>query len=464
MPSDLPNESGLSNALQARALATFERAQLLTSESSPFNLVVSLKLEGSVDRERLRGVLDVLQESHPCLAVRISGKPGTATFELARVPPIPLAVLERTRETSWIGAVESELSTGFDRATGPLMRCTLVDPDDSGEDREIVLTFHHAIVDSASAVRIIDELVELCGSEARPPSHTGESRQGLPPGADSLFPSRYRGASSFWPSCRFLAREMAGEVGYRWRTRAHRARPRFFTSSGEPARSRVLPIALSEQETDTLVRATRERRLTLNSALNAAFLLAVVRHRYPGTDLPHRYFVFPTLRPYLDPPVPEDSDGSYLTTLRLTVGATETRDVWDLASEIQGQILRADEHGGRFFATRFSAMSMKMILGQSDHRMSRLALSYTGAQPLGPRHGSLRLAELHAFVSNLPIGPEYTVQARIFRGRLWLDILYLDSDMDESEARAIAEETRRILFSPSDGEPEAASDSKESNQ
>jgi hypothetical protein len=235
---------------------------------------------------------------------------------------------------------------------------------------------------------------------------------------------------------------MASEAAFRWRTRDHRSRPPR-PEAGKPARCRILPIAFSEADTKTLVRATRSRRLTLTSALNAALLLAVVRRRYPGTDLPHRYFVFPNLRSHLDPPLPDDCDGSYLTTQRFTVRASGARDAWDLATEIQEQVHRSG--GEKFLAALHSAMSMKMILGQSGYRMATIAMSYTGAYPFPLRRGGLELIEVHAFVSNLPIGPEYTVQARVFKGRLWLDVLYLNVDMTDQEARQIAEDARDEL-------------------
>ena len=43
-------------------------------------------------------------------------------------------------------------------------------------------------------------------------------------------------------------------------------------------------------------------------------------------------------------------------------------------------------------------------------------------------------------VSNLALGPEFTAHARLWRGRLWWDHVYLDSDMDEELAAALSDE------------------------
>jgi hypothetical protein len=52
---------------------------------------------------------------------------------------------------------------------------------------------------------------------------------------------------------------------------------------------------------------------------------------------------------------------------------------------------------------------------------------------------------LHAFAANMTLGPEYSALVRLFRGELWWDILYLDSDMDAAGAQAIAREMQEIL-------------------
>ena len=70
--------------------------------------------------------------------------------------------------------------------------------------------------------------------------------------------------------------------------------------------------------------------------------------------------------------------------------------------------------------------------------MSTVAASYTGPTNLPREIGRHRIEDLHAFVSNFGLGPEYTAQVRLFRGRLCWDVLYLDSDMDAEGAGKIA--------------------------
>ena len=81
----------------------------------------------------------------------------------------------------------------------------------------------------------------------------------------------------------------------------------------------------------------------------------------------------------------------------------------------------------------------RMILGLGNQRMAHTALSYTGVARIPESCGDLRLEGLHAYVSNFRLGPEYTAQTRLFAGRLFWDIVYLDSDMDAAQAAAIGD-------------------------
>ena len=95
---------------------------------------------------------------------------------------------------------------------------------------------------------------------------------------------------------------------------------------------------------------------------------------------------------------------------------------------------------------------MTMLLRQST-RMGTTALNYAGAPHLEVGDNApFSVRGLHAFVTNFPRGPEYTAQSRIFEGRLWWDIVYLDSDMDRGEAQAIAEEMRDLIVTASGSE------------
>lgn len=428
-----------------RALGTFETAATLTNERYSFVVVVVVRLAAALSSERLRRGLDLLQRRHPPLAVRIVEHGGRFRYEPEGTPPIPLRVVERAGEEHWREVTERELDARIDAAAGPLVRCTLLAPSDPSEDTpaEILLSFHHAIMDAASGTALVEELLGLCRRADGPSEPWAEGARALPP-VEDLFPPSHRGARGAVRSVGFLARQMADEAVYRLRTRGARPAP-----AAEPAGCRILPVRLSREETSALVRATRHRRVTLNAALGAAFLLAVHRRlpeaaAHRARPRPMRYMTFADLRPYLKPPVGADALGGYLAMMRYTIrvdggsadsGGDSAEPFWGLARRITDQVAAGSRRGDKLWSVLFSERVMRMMLGQRTERMAHTAVSYSGVTRLD----ATGVRGLHAFVSNLPVGPEYTALARMFEGELLLDVLYLDTDMDRPRARAVAD-------------------------
>ena len=100
--------------------------------------------------------------------------------------------------------------------------------------------------------------------------------------------------------------------------------------------------------------------------------------------------------------------------------------------------------GDKFCSVLLCERIMRSILAREE-RMATTAVSYTGVTRLADRYGPIGVRDLHSFVSSFGRGPEYSAQARIFRGELRLDVVYLESEMDAATAEAIAGEILDLL-------------------
>lgn len=78
-------------------------------------------------------------------------------------------------------------------------------------------------------------------------------------------------------------------------------------------------------------------------------------------------------------------------------------------------------------------------------RMSTTALNYSGAIPLQVQYGKIKVKALHGFLSSFDLGPEVSAQARLFRDELWIDFMFLETDMDGEKAGKIVGEVKAIL-------------------
>jgi len=446
-----------------RELGSFETAATLTHRHAPFVVVVVLKLDHGPSPERLAGALAALERRHALLGVRIVERAGGRFwFEPDGTPPIPLRVAERTGEEGWIGVAEEELNGRFDAGAGPLLRCTYLappgppdsaatgDPMPGGARGEIVLTFHHAAMDAVSGGALVEELLRLCDPEAELPPDGGPPApapgDALPP-VERRFPPAWRGARGRGRLAGFLARQLADDAAYRFRTRGLRRPP-----IPRSARCRVLPVELPEAATSALARAARRQRVSLNGALAAAFLLAVNRALYGERAAALRYMTFADLRPYVVPPVVGGALGGYLAMLRYTARLGRATGFWELAREISRQVAAGGRRGDKFGSLRMSEWVIRTLLRRRSERMAATAVSYSGVTRLDRTFGPIELRGMHAFVSNFELGPEYTALARLLNGRLQLDVVYLEGDMDRALAQSIAGEILATLGEPAETE------------
>lgn len=423
-----------------RELGIFERAQVLSGEYLPFNAVSVLRLAGSPEPEIIQRCLSALQDRHPLLRMRIAKEKAAYFFMEEGTPEIRLSIQRMDEEDGWKAVCEEELNTGFDIEKGPLVRCRYLRFHGKSGEAGIVMTFHHSIIDAASIACVFRELLSL--SEAFQLTGTAQDFSSLPlllP-EESYFPSGFKGMTGKIRIMRFMFRQIGDEVRYRRQTRGKRKPP-----IPEKARCRILPLNLSPENTEKLVRQSRKNRVSLNSCLSAAIILAVIRNLYNERSLPVRYFIFADLRPYLEPPVPENNLGSYHSMMRLSVTVSGEQDFWGLARQVNEQVYTSSKAGEKFIQPLLSGKMMRMFIRLKKIRMGTTALSYPGVFNVAPNYGETKVKGVHGFVSNFPIGPEFTATARIFDRRLWLDCVYLDGEMDNEKAKAVAGEVMAIL-------------------
>ncbi len=427
----MPSEEG-------RRLGAFEQALTMTGAFAPFNIVATLKLDPLPEEDVVRRALDLLPLGRPLLNVSILEE--TEGYRFVHDPgQIPLRSCERDSEDSWKTEAEYELNKAMEIGNSPLVHCTLIQGQ-KGSPGELILTSHHAIMDGASLVRLVNELLRFCAAfHEKRPIPEPEQRTLLPP-VEDYFPSAFKGVALAWRTALFMGRQMADEISYRFRSRGTGAAPVHQTG-----RCRILTGELPARITSKLVSRARREGVTLYGALNTALLLGTHGQLYQGKTVPMRAITFADLRPYLKPPVPPEDLLCCAAMSRFTVQVYPDISFWDLAREVQCHIYRPAKRGDKFISTIMSKPMIRMVTRARSKRMGTTALTYIAGIHLAEHYGPFRLLHLHGFVSNITLGPEFTALALLFRGALSWDFLYLDSDMDLATARSITRETNLCL-------------------
>ena len=419
----------------SRTLVGLEHAMRITDDAAPFNVVMVLRLDGELPLATLRHAVDTLQRRHRLLRARILTEGNGYAFHFDSTQSIAIDVSARSGPDEWIAAAQDEFPKRFLLADGPLMRCRYLSDAQGGD---LIVTLHHTIVDASSARHLLGELLDLCAGVT--PEHVeAQASEGAVP-APALYPKLYKGFGYARALGAFMRRQMADEMKYRWNARGLRQAP-----IHETGRCCLLPVRFPEELTAKLIAASRQHRVTLNSILGAGMLSAVQRRLYPSPLVPLRHIIFADLRDRLHTPMAPTTLGCLLTMFRFTVNVPHAGDFWGIARDIQDSTALAARTGERYLAYSMSPGMMKMIFKLKAFRMGATALSYSGPIDLPETSGSFRVTGVHAFAANMTLGPEYTALVRLFRGELWWDIMYMDSDMNDATARDIAKDMQTIL-------------------
>ena len=426
-----------------RRLGNIEHAWALNDLFAPLSVVLVLRLANGPSPVVLQHAFNILQQHQPLLNVHLDQEKSHFFFRKSlRASTIPVKRIKRENDSHWQRIVEDALNSRIDTATAPLARCTYLYTAGTAEKSEIIFSCHHGIIDSASGILFFHHFLSLCKILHQGKTVTGYTPLPPLPAVEDMYPAAYKGMRRRLRVASFMIRQFGKEIPYRW---ALRNRQQIHIE--RPTRCQILTMPFSKETTTALVKCSRRKRVTINSVLNAAMLLAMAKHVYKWNEVPMRGMVFADLRPHLKPPLSGEILGCCISMLQYTVALNAEVGFWKLARLIENDISQSTKRGEKFIAGLMSKHLIQLLIRLKSIRMGTTALSYLGAVNLQKRYGPTQVLGLHGFVSNNVLGPELAGFAKIVSGRLSWDILYLDSDMDRALAQGIADEILVIIES-----------------
>ncbi|UZK53900.1 condensation domain-containing protein [Streptomyces drozdowiczii] len=296
-----------------------------TAGPDPYLVQARFRIGPGVDPGRVRAALTALLDRHPNLR---------ACFRHANlkqpVQVVPRAVRVPWREADLTGLPAAEADTRtdrllradaarrFDPARPPLLRATLVR---RGDGSELVLTFHHLLLDGWSMPVVEADLAALTAGRPLPP------------------------AAPYRDYLAWLSRQDADKARAAWAEALADLSPPALLAGPAAApedggaldRARVL---LTADATAALARRAREAGVTLNTVVQAAWALVVAR------TTGSRDVVFGAVvsgRPH-DLPGVESMVGLFVNTLPVRVRLRDGESVDDLLVRLQDEQSRLAAH------------------------------------------------------------------------------------------------------------------------
>jgi hypothetical protein len=412
----------------SRRLGRAERGLLATDACAPLNLVAIVRFRGPDISSVLPEVLSALQARHAMLRARIDVSRHVPSFAVGPHRPIPLRSVARPHGDAWIACAEDEMNMRFDLGSAPLVRVTYLNGD---ETSELIVTSSHIIADGPSMANLLDELFAFMSQVISGGRIDADKVLPLGPVPDGAMPQRFRGVSGAMNAAIFGLREGVREVEFRFGTRgSRRATPR----SGS---CRLIATNLTKDETSALVHEAREHRVTMASVVAAAAGLATLDAFYEDRARPIQVMEWADLRPHLEPPVPPETMGAYISFLRVALKVDSTDGLWTTARNVQHRVAGATTGPDRFVVTKFAGPQARALNRWRTGRFGTVATSFASGHQVERSYGPFDVSQVRACVSNPPIGAELAVVAGISQGELWFDVPYLDSEVTPSLAHHI---------------------------
>ncbi|TNE53084.1 MAG: hypothetical protein EP344_15200 [Bacteroidetes bacterium] len=418
-----------------RTLNAIEQAFTLSNEAAPLSVTCVLQLSVAPAAAEVDAALAQLQQRYPLLQAGIIRRNGRYRFHrLEPLVPIPCRVLPGTGRKAWQPAATELINTRFDRS-GPLMKCVYL-PDPEVKKSELLVTFHHAIIDSISARLLLHELLCLLGGVALPAPGVWEH--------PVQFPRRFQGLRLAGRFGAFLLRQFQSEWQY-GRSGAQAKIP-------DHGRNAILSIEYSPEFTRKLTLRLGRAGLSLNSVLLAVITQVVLQYKYEGQQVRWaRAISFADLRAALEPPVPDDILGCYISMLRLELPVQPGQEVLSLATYLQKAIFRGGRRGEPFLMFRLSKYLVRMTLWLKRQRLGVAALSFMGTLNLDRTYGPVQLDHVQAFITNNQYGPEFSAFGKILFGALSLDFTYLPAETSPEQAANMVAAIKLKLEEIADG-------------
>ena len=230
---------------------------------SPYSTVtVVARIRGTVSKSMLRDAVSKVQQRHPNLRVRIlEDDEGDPWFRSEGAKDIPVKIVPRKSDDHWSDVVRESCQIPFDFDVRPAIRFILVQ---SPTTSELIILCHHIICDGMSLAYLARDLMDHLGDPAREvevlPDPAPIDRDNIPQDV----------------SMNALVKYFINRINRKWKKVKVVFDQEDYTTLNRAYwmnyQHQLASIELSEAQTSELVDRCRTEKVTVNSALSAAFV------------------------------------------------------------------------------------------------------------------------------------------------------------------------------------------------
>ncbi|NHJ01768.1 MAG: hypothetical protein EAX86_06465 [Candidatus Heimdallarchaeota archaeon] len=293
---------------------------------SPFAIVTMVaRIKGVISENLFREAINKVQQRHLNLRVRIcEDNDHNLWFTSEGVKEIPIEIVRRESDAHWRKKVHDVCKIPFDFEERPAIRFILIY---SPEVSELIILCHHIICDGMSLAYLARDLITHLGDPTREvevlPDPIPIDKDTIPKEVSVNPISKYfinRFNKNWLKSPIFFDQEdyMILSEAY-WNTYKHQ----------------ILSIELTEAQTSVLVERCRKERVTVNSALIAAFLGA--QYNLEGNTVNPYVVIAASVRDRILKPAGE-AMGYFAGGVKVKLKYNNKMNFWDNARKLHQKV------------------------------------------------------------------------------------------------------------------------------
>ncbi|WP_266157071.1 condensation domain-containing protein [Dyella silvatica] len=403
-------------------------------------------IQGHLSEERIRHALARVQAKHPILRSLVVDEDDRPWFALqASPPPIPLRIMDRSDESSWVNISTDELLDRFDGPRQPLARLLWLRGD---ADSELVLVCHHVICDGRSLVTLLREILLLCDQ----PDHDIGSYSVLT-SLEDVVPAEIL-------TDRRLQRSMRHKVallkGLLWLARPLLRRPGATPAYGVYGKVYRNFWILDADASRLLLARCKKEGVSAFAAISVAFMLAFRMIR--GVKDDKQFVGSVDLRRHL-PGLKADSLFATAGTVALSLGKTKLPEdglaeagFWTLARALKADMTQKIQRMGPSACTRLLGLEHLhdvydriVAYGLSKQAGRLVTLSYLGRMDIAENYRHFHLRAVCGISGMLEPTPANLLVISSFAGRFDFSLASDEQSLPYAQAVQIKEKAMAML-------------------
>lgn len=426
----------------SRKLGLLEKWMELGHELGGGLIVNLAELEGDLKPEIVQQALKLVQQRHPMLQVYIVETEDGMYFQSEGITEIPLQVTYQKNENEAVKIAEKELHIKFPPGKTPLCRLTLLYSPKNQTTCQMIITFHHAIIDGISCMQLINDLLlyyqKIADGENIPQVETLE----LMPAIENLV--NYDLIQETEITKTSVNEQINLEPQLILEGKAS-ANERF---------SKILPRNLNQDITKMLISKCKQEETTVHGAICAAMLFAFTKLLNANEQINLAYVLPVNLRKYCQPEINTQNLGCFISFLGFNQSVDQDIHFWNLARECKSKI-----HKSLFIGTplnllkqnRFRNLDRELMAKSvisNEEKMGRnnaFSISNRGKFQFGYKQDQIKIKDLYFATGQHISGDCFWLGFVTLNEQIFFSFVYVDPIISEQTANKFADDVIHIL-------------------